>query len=197
MLFLTSVIVLKLTQNRLTCRPGSIVSTVLQLYSSCSKLSVPRADAYSPPTLHTRSWWAAYACEPALGAESEGAVMRWSSEGKVAETGTVTPMELWGRKSTCLEGRCIAQPCWPGGTLETRRSSNITDPACPSSTWTLSVTSQWAGCTRSSLLPCVTPVNLVSFRPPDITVLNGTEKCLFLWLALVTWCYRELFTPTS
>lgn len=39
-------------------------------------------------------------------------------------------------KETYSEGRFDAHPCWPGGTLETRRSENITDLACPFSTCT-------------------------------------------------------------
>lgn len=104
-----------------------------------------------------------------------------SSEGKVAEMGTVTPVELWGRKNTRLEGRYNAHLCWPGGTLETRGPSSITDPACPFSPWT-SVRHPNGLCEVVLAALCRT-CPLVRFGPQDMTVLSGTKKCLFsAWL---------------
>lgn len=75
-------------------------------------------------------------CLEVSGVGSEGQVMRWRAKGKMAEMGKSTPLGLWGKKHTQSEGRFDAHPCWPGGTLETRRSENIRDLAGPFSAWT-------------------------------------------------------------
>lgn len=90
--------------------------------------------------------------------------MRWRAKGKMAEMGTVTPLGLWKRKHTHSEGRFDAHPCWPGGTLETRRSENITDLACPFSTCT-SVRHPKRPYEVVLASVCHT-CYLVSFRPP-------------------------------
>lgn len=54
--------------------------------------------------------------------------MRWSSEGKVAVMGTVTPVALWGRKILGVVWRYSAPQWWPEGMLGSQTQLGLSPP---------------------------------------------------------------------